>query len=152
MSITEQWDSFALNCIPADAPEHQMTDMQRSFFAGACAALTLINPHMDTLEQASEVFDTLAKEVQTFSDELQKELRRHKRTVVNKVNRAMFKSEAAGHTIESCREVIQTQFGPTAKVVEAVYDLCCEVMEPAQALQIASRANVQILSVIRGQL
>lgn len=64
-SIQAAWNSFRAECVPADAPEHQVNFIKATFYAGAHIALKLIEQHtrIENEKEAQRKVNLLFKEV-----------------------------------------------------------------------------------------
>lgn len=77
-TIKEFWISYYKNVIPKDAPDTQIKESRRAFYAGAAAmfqAINILAPEDEpTLEDIQHV-DNLNKELLEFADEVKQGLR-----------------------------------------------------------------------------
>jgi hypothetical protein len=69
-TIKEQWDSFSMLVVPADAPPAQKREMRRSFYAGAEAFMRIqfaLTEDDVSEAQAMKALDECHKELQQFA-------------------------------------------------------------------------------------
>ena len=68
--ILEQWNQFYRQVIPADAPEIQITETRRAFFAGACSAFYLIARTDISDDETIQTLDDLRDEFNLYKERL----------------------------------------------------------------------------------
>lgn len=70
--LQEKWQHFRVLAIPASAPQQQLFDMRAAFFAGAQAALNLVETATEEMseDQAVQLLADLHKEMQQFAQQL----------------------------------------------------------------------------------
>ena len=66
--IMEEWNVFREMVIPKDAPEGQLREMRRSFFAGASMCFTLLVNKTETEDLGMVLMDDLDAEFRNFAD------------------------------------------------------------------------------------
>ena len=66
--IMEEWNVFREMVIPKDAPENQLREMRRSFFAGASMCFTLLVNRTDTEDLGLELMNDLDAEFHSFAE------------------------------------------------------------------------------------
>lgn len=69
--ISNQWDSYREEVVPAEAPPEQVTECRRAFFAGAHALLYTVMRVMDSGEEPTDrdmaQMDAIDKELRDFA-------------------------------------------------------------------------------------
>lgn len=67
-TVNGLWESFRNDVIPYDAPEDQLREMKRAFFAGAHSMFHLIGYVSDTQteDEAMKMFDYFENEIMEF--------------------------------------------------------------------------------------
>lgn len=66
--IMEEWNVFREMVIPKDAPETQLREMRRSFFAGASMCFTLLVNKTETEDLGMKLMDDLDAEFHDFAE------------------------------------------------------------------------------------
>lgn len=68
-TIQEQWEDFKKNVIPVSAPDIQVAEMQKAFYAGAYASIMVmvkISAEGVSENAGAEIFETLKNECESF--------------------------------------------------------------------------------------
>jgi len=68
-TIQEQWGDFRKNVVPISAPDIQVSEMQKAFYAGAYASIMVMIKISaeDVSEDAGvQIFETLKNECESF--------------------------------------------------------------------------------------
>ena len=66
--IMEEWNVFREMVVPKDAPETQLREMRRSFFAGASMCFTLLVNKTETEDLGMVLMDELDAEFRSFAE------------------------------------------------------------------------------------
>jgi hypothetical protein len=66
--IMEEWNVFREMVVPKDAPETQLREMRRSFFAGASMCFTLLVNKTETEDLGMALMDDLDSEFRNFAE------------------------------------------------------------------------------------
>jgi hypothetical protein len=81
--IEAGWQSLRLMVVPASAPEMQLIEMRKAFFAGAQHLFASIMSVMDDSREPTENdlrrVEQIHMELEGFGEELQREIRQHPR-------------------------------------------------------------------------
>ena len=68
--IMEEWHVFREMVVPKDAPETQLREMRRSFFAGASMCFTLLVNKTETEDLGMVLMDDLDAEFRSFAERI----------------------------------------------------------------------------------
>lgn len=74
-SIEEEWQGYKAAVIPKDAPEVQLVESRRAFYAGARSLFSLISGGLDADHEPTDLdvayLDELTKELAAFARDVQ---------------------------------------------------------------------------------